>query len=71
MKSKLLKIFSRQEGQGGLIALVGLIAFVAGLLCLLIWGTDMSNRDGWLAPGIILAGGGFVLLSLGSKKGSG
>ena len=71
MKNKLQKFIKGQLGQGGIIALVGLVIFVAGILCLLVWGTDMNNRSGWLVPGIILTGGGFAILSLGARGGGG
>lgn len=45
-------------------AIVGLIMFVLGVICLLIWGINMDANSGWLVPGVILGAGGFVLLTI-------
>jgi hypothetical protein len=43
-------------------ALVGLIIFLIGLLLLVIWAFDMSGRVSILVPGLLCAGGGFVIM---------
>jgi hypothetical protein len=69
MKNKLQKVIKEQIGQVGIILLFGLGMFVAGVICLLIWGINMDNNGGWFLPGLILAAGGFVLLVLGMRSG--
>jgi hypothetical protein len=44
--------------------IVGLVVFVAGIICLVIWGANMGQNGGWFMPGLILTGGGIILLWL-------
>ena len=43
-------------------AVVGLLLFLVGILLLVLWGFDMSDRGNLLVPGIICCGGGFVVM---------
>ena len=52
-------------------AIVGLIMFVLGIILLLVWGTNMEQNVGWFFPGLLLAGGGFVVMWLFGRGGSG
>lgn len=45
-------------------AIIGLVMFVLGIICLLIWGANMAQHGGWFIPGLVLMGGGFVLMWL-------
>ena len=71
MKNKLQQVMKGQIGQIGIVVIVGLAMFVAGVICLLIWGTNMENNGGWFFPGLLLTAGGFVLLSLAARSGGG
>jgi len=69
MKNKLQKVMKGQVGQIGIVVIAGLIMFVAGIVCLLIWGINMENNGGWFFPGLLLTAGGLVLLFLSARSG--
>jgi len=69
MKNKLQQFMKEQIGQVGIVIIVGLALFVAGIICLLIWGINMDNNGGWFFPGLLLTGGGVILLILFARSG--
>lgn len=71
MKNKLQRIMKGQVGQAGLVVIAGLILFVLGIICLLIWGLNMQDNVGWFFPGLLLTGGGVVLLFFAARSGGG
>ena len=38
----------------------GLLLFVAGVVCLIVWGVNTEANAGWMLPGIVLAVGGLL-----------
>lgn len=71
MKNKLQQIMKGQVGQAGLVVIVGLVLFVAGIACLLVWGANMQNNGEWFFPGLVLTGGGVILLFFSLRGGGG
>ena len=69
MKNKLQQIMKGEAGQTGLVVIVGLVLFVLGIICLLIWGANMQNNGGWFFPGLLLTGGGVILLFFSARSG--
>jgi hypothetical protein len=50
-------------------AVIGLIVFLIGILLLVLWGFNMTDRSNLLVPGIICCGGGFVIMWLFGRSG--
>jgi len=71
MKNKLQQVMKGQIGQASPVVIVGLILFVVGIICLLIWGANMQNNSGWFFPGLLLTGSGVVLLFFSARSGGG
>ena len=59
----------RQEGSTPILVLVGLAMFAIGIICLLVWGVNMTSNGAWFFPGLLLGGAGAFLMVLGIRSG--
>ena len=48
--------------------IVGLVIFCLGLICLVIFGTNVQQNTSFFIPGVVLSGGGFIIMYIYRDK---